>query len=184
MKGTLHKTETGWHVSHATYDITLNRWTAGKFPVRAEGYSLGYYFFFDGDAEGSEVEFEIEDFYEQGMEEVIKVAKLIKPDLTLKNNETNSLKINLEPQPNSIVFTIKNGEPIIVLDEVGFKYKGELIEDEGEIYKLFKDFVRDKVGYTEEQLKLAYMQGYNRGVDGNPNQMESYIEFLKETKKD
>jgi len=38
--------------------------------------------------------------------------------------------------------------------------------------------------YTEEQLKLAYMQGYNRGKDGNPNHMESYIEFLKQQKKD
>jgi hypothetical protein len=36
--------------------------------------------------------------------------------------------------------------------------------------------------YTEEQLKLAYMQGYNRGKDGNPNHMESYIEFLKQPK--
>lgn len=32
--------------------------------------------------------------------------------------------------------------------------------------------------YTKEQLKLTYMQGYNRGVDGNPNQMESYIASL------
>jgi hypothetical protein len=36
--------------------------------------------------------------------------------------------------------------------------------------------------YTEEQLKLAYMQGYNRGKDGNPNHMESYIEFIKQPK--
>ncbi len=36
--------------------------------------------------------------------------------------------------------------------------------------------------YTEEQLKLAYIQGYNRGVQGNPNHMESYIEFLKQQK--
>ena len=37
--------------------------------------------------------------------------------------------------------------------------------------------------YTEEQLKLAYIQGYNRGKDGNPNHMESYIEFLKQPKQ-
>ena len=37
--------------------------------------------------------------------------------------------------------------------------------------------------YTEEQLKLAYMQGYNRGKDGNPNHMESYIQFLKQHKQ-
>ena len=181
MKGTLHKTETGWQVSHATYDMTLNRWTAGKFPVHPDYIK---YYFLDEDAEGSEVEFEIvKEYINNHSNEVQSYAKLTKPDLTLKNNETNSLKINLEPQPNSISFLIKD-EPIIVVDEMGFKYKGELIEDSGEIYKLFKDFVRDKVGYTEEQLKLAYMQGYNRGKDGNPNHMESYIEFLKETKKD
>jgi len=89
-----------------------------------------------------------------------------------------------ESQPNTITFSLENNEPIIVLDEVGFKYKGELIEDAGEIYKLFKEFIENRIGYTEEQLKLAYMQGYNRGKDGNPNHMESYIEFLKETKKD
>ena len=89
-----------------------------------------------------------------------------------------------ESQPNTITFSLENNEPIIVLDEVGFKYKGELIEDGGEIYKLFKEFIENRIGYTEEQLKLAYMQGYNRGKDGNPNHMESYIEFLKETKKD
>ena len=74
MKGTLHKTNNGWQVSHATHDIILNRWTAGKFPINP--YYEKYYFL-DEDADGSDVEFEIEDFYEQGMEEVVKVAKLI-----------------------------------------------------------------------------------------------------------
>ena len=181
MKGTLHKTETGWQVSHATYDITLNRWTAGKFPVHPDYIK---YYFLDEDAEGSEVEFEIvKEYTNNHSNEVQSYAKLIKPELYVMDNPYTS-DITLKSPPNSIVFTIKNGEPIIVLDEVGFKYEGELIEDAGEIYKLFKDFVRGSVGYTEEQLKLAYMQGYNRGVDGNPNQMESYIEFLKETKKD
>jgi hypothetical protein len=33
--------------------------------------------------------------------------------------------------------------------------------------------------YTEEQVKLAYMQGYNRGIQGNPNDMENYINFIR-----
>ncbi len=89
-----------------------------------------------------------------------------------------------ELQPNTITFSLKNNEPVIVLDEVGFKYKGELIEDAGEIYKLFKEFIENRIKYTEEQLKLAYMQGYNRGKDGNPNHMEAYIEFIKQNIKD
>ena len=56
MKGTLHKTEQGWEISHATYDITLNRWTAGKFPIHPDYVK---YYFLDEDAEGGDVEFEI-----------------------------------------------------------------------------------------------------------------------------
>lgn len=59
-------------------------------------------------------------------------------DIDTEYPELNT--ISLQPQPNSISFFIKN-EPIIVIDEVGFKYKGELIEDSGEIYKLFKEFL-------------------------------------------
>ena len=43
--------------------------------------------------------------------------------------------------PNSFIFTLKDNEPIIVLSGEGFKYKGELIEDAGEVYKLFKEFL-------------------------------------------
>jgi hypothetical protein len=38
--------------------------------------------------------------------------------------------------------------------------------------------------YSEEQLKLAYMQGYNRGELGTRHDMESYIEFIRQNKKD
>jgi hypothetical protein len=55
----------------------------------------------------------------------------------------------------------------------------ELFEQAKEMHKAERETL-----YTEEQLKLAYMQGYNRGKDGNPNHMESYIKFLKQPKKD
>ena len=48
--------------------------------------------------------------------------------------------ISFDPMPNSFIFCLKN-EEVIVIDEVGFKYKGELIEDKGEVYKLFKQFL-------------------------------------------
>lgn len=44
-------------------------------------------------------------------------------------------------ESNTISFILKN-EPIIVIDEVGFKYKGELIEDSGEVYRLFKEYLK------------------------------------------
>jgi hypothetical protein len=61
-------------------------------------------------------------------------------------NETNytliaDRAIKFEPLPNNFIFCLKN-EPIIVIDEVGFKYKGELIEDKGEVYRLFKEFLK------------------------------------------
>jgi len=36
MKGTLHKTDSGWQISHATYDMTVKRWTAGKYPLHPD----------------------------------------------------------------------------------------------------------------------------------------------------
>ena len=43
---------------------------------------------------------------------------------------------------NSYTFNGIKDEPIIVITEDGFKYKGELIEDKGEIYQLFKEFLK------------------------------------------
>jgi hypothetical protein len=43
-------------------------------------------------------------------------------------------------EQDSISFVFKD-EPIIVINEGGFKYKGELIEDSGQVYKLFKQFL-------------------------------------------
>ena len=36
MKGTLHKTEQGWQVSHATYHLESEKWTAGKYPLHPD----------------------------------------------------------------------------------------------------------------------------------------------------
>jgi len=36
--------------------------------------------------------------------------------------------------------------------------------------------------FTEKDIMFAYMQGYNRGKDGNPNHMEEYITHVKSTK--
>jgi hypothetical protein len=45
--------------------------------------------------------------------------------------------------PSSFIFCLKQDEPpIIIIDEKGFQYKGELIEDAGEVYKLFKEFLQ------------------------------------------
>jgi len=62
-------------------------------------------------------------------------------DYTLKSGlNLKNLSELPELPPNSYTFMLKD-EPIIIIDEVGFKYKGELIEDRGEVYKLFKEFL-------------------------------------------
>lgn len=44
---------------------------------------------------------------------------------------------------NSFIFKLNNmEEPIIVINETGFLYRGELVEDAGEVYRLFKEFIR------------------------------------------
>lgn len=44
---------------------------------------------------------------------------------------------------NSFIFKLNNvEEPVIVINETGFIYKGELIEDAGEVYHLFKEFIQ------------------------------------------
>jgi hypothetical protein len=70
MKGKLYKTEKGWVVRNPV--PTNFQYTYYNIHPYYEKY-----YFLDEDAEGSEVEFEIEDFWETGLEEVYKVAKLI-----------------------------------------------------------------------------------------------------------
>jgi hypothetical protein len=71
MKGKLYKTEKGWVVRNPV--ATNFQYTYYNIHPYYEKY-----YFLDEDDEGSEVEFEIEDFWETGLEEVYKVAKLIK----------------------------------------------------------------------------------------------------------
>ena len=81
MKGTLHKTEQGWYVSHATYDMTSKRWTAGKFPVHPDDLdSEVIRWANNGSLDNNKVEFEIKYYWDGIMEQPIEVAKLIKPE--------------------------------------------------------------------------------------------------------
>jgi nitroimidazol reductase NimA-like FMN-containing flavoprotein (pyridoxamine 5'-phosphate oxidase superfamily) len=67
MKGTLYKTEQGWMVKHPVATNFQHTYYHIN-PYHEKSYFLD---------EGSEVEFEIEDFWETGMEEVIRVATLV-----------------------------------------------------------------------------------------------------------
>ena len=43
--------------------------------------------------------------------------------------------------PNDTISFIADFKPIIIINKDGFFYKGEFIEDCGEVYKLFKEFL-------------------------------------------
>jgi hypothetical protein len=77
MKGILKNTDKGWVVKYfdtgKAYDVM---YCGESLPINPY---LEKYYFLDEDAEGREVEFEIEDFWETGLEQVYKVAKLTKP---------------------------------------------------------------------------------------------------------
>ena len=55
---------------------------------------------------------------------------------------TLSISEVIKLPPSSFSFYSNNsGTPLIVINEKGFSYKGELIDDAGEVYKLFKQFL-------------------------------------------
>jgi hypothetical protein len=145
-----------------------------------------------------EVEFNIVDFWETGLEEVIKVAEIIHTDNT-KNQKTASKEFDdflesVKAIPDQKPICEYSGLPSLTSytdqqeDDVYEMAQTYAIESGSlNIESRRKGFVdgynkAKETLYTEEQVKLAYMQGYNRGKDGNPNHMESYIQFLKQPK--
>lgn len=61
-------------------------------------------------------------------------------DFKIQEND-NMVKLQLS-QSNNITFNIKN-EPIIVIDEKGFTYKGELVENSKDVADSFRKFFND-----------------------------------------
>jgi len=71
MKGTVHKTDNGWEVIYMKdFDSKILQYI-GKVSLPLLNQSI-----YDL-KEGNEVEFEIEDFWETGLEKVYKIAKII-----------------------------------------------------------------------------------------------------------
>jgi hypothetical protein len=63
--------------------------------------------------------------------------------VTLAKTEEYDGEFTYTVQPiNSITLTLGNN-PIIIINEEGFRYKGKLIEDAGEVYELFKEYLKN-----------------------------------------
>ena len=43
---------------------------------------------------------------------------------------------------------------------------------------------QEKKMYTEQDIRFAYMQGFSRGRDNDPNHLEEYVTYLKNQKND
>jgi hypothetical protein len=57
----------------------------------------------------------------------------------MENMTPNEIK---DHSPNSFIFKLNSDEdPVIVIDQKGFWFKGDLIEDSGEVYRLFRQFI-------------------------------------------
>lgn len=80
--------------------------------------------------------------------------------LLLKTKKLNKMENKLIAKGtttdlDSYTFSIKTDEPIIVITEDGFKYKGELIEDKGEIYQLFKNYLTSsQTEISDEEIEI------------------------------
>jgi len=98
---------------------------------------------------------------------------------------------NFEFPPNSYIFgSIDN--PIIVITKDGFNYKGELIEDKGEIYQLFKNYItsyqKESSDNHKKDIKKAWfdstMQFDNSAQMTDKKSFEDYYEeTFKQPKK-
>jgi hypothetical protein len=88
--------------------------------------------------------------------------------------------------PNSFILSLNREEPIIIIDEEGFKYKGELIKDSGEIYKLFKEFLQTSLlpqqEISDEEIQAEAIKRSSKYQDSAlfENTWEEAIEWYKE----
>ncbi len=83
---------------------------------------------------------------------------------------------------NSFTLTI-NDKPIIVITENEFKYKGELIEDGGEIYKLFKNYLESyqKEVHKQEIKKVWFDSTMQFDNSSKMTNYKSFEDYYQET---
>jgi hypothetical protein len=85
--------------------------------------------------------------------------------------------------PESFTLSLDREEPpIIIIDKEGFKYKGELVEDKGEIYQLFKNYLTSLQTISDEEIDNAWeefrVQNPNT-VGGFQDQYDSFLFAIK-----
>jgi hypothetical protein len=186
MKGTLHKTEQGWMVRYFDTEKSYDVMYCGEsLPLHPDDLNLmplrGQLMNDQHIMDRKEVEFEIVSrvLGASGISQTF--AKLIPSKEQQKQLITDIMN---EDHKDGLYDTVN--DTVNELDKLAYQYNPVMKLDNEFIRAAFKAGYKKakETLYTEEQVKLAYIQGYNRGKDGNPNHMESYIKFLKQPKKD
>jgi hypothetical protein len=113
MKGTLHKTEQGWQVSHATYHLESEKWTAGKYPLHPDFIEMMDTCFTSKFTQ--DVEFEIVTEWENGEVGVngLTYAKLVKKEVPrLMYKDGREIRSYHSPKLEKILKEIEEEEKI------------------------------------------------------------------------
>jgi hypothetical protein len=163
VKGKLHKTEKGWIVRYFNTEKSYDVMYCGE-SLSIHPY-LEKYYFLDEDAEGSEVEFEIQDFYEQGLEQVYKVAKLIKDREQTGGERFEEFMNNVQSYPE-LEGTMNLCEDIVK------KKTGKMTEEEWQAAEYGNRF-------DLNDISLAFRAGIEHGINPNKPNTTDYLNQLR-----
>jgi ribosomal protein L32 len=154
MKGTLHKTEDGWQVSHATYDLVLQRWTAGRFPIHPHDLDSEIIRWANnGSLDGKEVEFEwcvILQPDGKGKE----YARLTKPKriIDLQNLETKLHQALSEETDESLTEWLES------------KRQGDVEKLAEKEYPIFDGDLLG-IAHNQKHSRIDFIKGYNKAKE-------------------
>jgi hypothetical protein len=154
MKGTIHKLSKGWTIWYNEDHIGGNVAFVDSLPTHP-------YQKFDQSVNGSEVEFEIEDFWETGLEESIKVAhvkELIKVTIKKDSEAAKSFE-SLRQEKKEFKENVQSGKimPQHIREKID-KLTGELKK----VYELAEQSWEGCQG-CDENDKNFWMNGFQKG---------------------
>jgi len=167
MNGTLKFTGAGWEVEYVARESKSGRWIVDRLPIYQETFNQTIKQPIIPLVDGTQVEFEIEDFWETGLEQVYKLAKLIIP----------------KEEPKDVVLGYKTSLDAQMLDSKLPKQEN-CCTPEGQI-KRYVDCIgcdrkpKQERMYSEEEVIEFTMNMISQYVVGNTNIWDR--DRLKET---
>jgi hypothetical protein len=69
------------------------------------------------------------------------------------------------------------------VEQLDIMLLGVISFDSEELRRKYKEALAQAIAIEKKQnehyIRFAYMAGFNRGLDNNPNHLEEYIEYIK-----